>query len=302
MAFISDLVKIESVNISLNISTELLENISSDIKAISSQLDSLINAGYREALLYEREGNISKYRECIIKAIAVDQFNILAQLAYVKILMSEEKYTNAIEQYWDIMNKFGALDGFVPRELVNIYIKTNLENIDRDNFSIKLAPEEADSHFGVTEIWASRNIFVVKWVRPKTAWFIFSNNHSERSFIKCFNIENTNLFEFSNKTIEVLSVTNQFVFLKADGRLICFDYNGNQIENDLLAMIYEKILSRSISYNRFTIPLGETKTVGDISMHHKTITVETFKPDTETLTEVMKVPVSAVEIKKTKAI
>lgn len=266
MGFISNLIQIESVNISLDVSLELLESVSDNIDAINSRLDSLINAAYREALLYEREGNFDKYRECIVQATAVDQLNILAQLAYIKILANEKKYTNVVEQYWDIMNKFGVLDEIVPRELIDAYTKANFNNIEKKDFSIEIDPTDTDGKFDVAEIWASRNIFVVKWIRPKTAWFLFSKNHFERCCVECYNIENTHLFGFLDKTVEVLSVTNQFVFLKVDNNLRCFDYNGREIDNGLLNIIYEKVLSKSISYNRFIIPSKESKTIGNINI------------------------------------
>jgi hypothetical protein len=99
-----------------------------EVDDISSKLDSLIRSPFEQALLYLREGNISKCHEKLIEAMGHNELDLPARLLYIKILLLRKRYILALDQYWDLLERFGPRsDNLVPPALSTAYGEKILE-------------------------------------------------------------------------------------------------------------------------------------------------------------------------------
>lgn len=245
--------------------TVTLEQVSC---VINDKLDLLKNASYKAACTYLREGNLEKFKEKIIDTISFDEFNLVAQLAYIKLLISEQKYQIAFEQYWNIMDKYGCISSVVPQLIIDEYVRNNHKNIVFPKGTVVLFPGLGDSRlkkYEVSGIWISRNIFVAEWKRPKSNWFFFSKNHFDRYIISVSNVNSCQILKFQDQNVEIIAVTNMYLVLKVDYSLKLFDANGKEVSYVSESQI-ESLFSESLAYNKFSVPL-EVNVIGDIDFY-----------------------------------
>ena len=249
-----------------------LEQVVSKIDMLNDKLDIFKNAPYQAAYTYFREGNLEKFRDKLIDTMSIDKFNLAAQLLYIKLLLSEGRHQIAFEQYWNIMDKFGCLKEIVPEILINEYKKQNFKNLHFTEAPIILIPGSHDcifKKFHITEAWASRNIFIAKWMKPKSSWFFFSKNHFDRYVITVANAHKQCILYLKDTENEIVAVTNHYIALKTYDGLKLYGYNGNPI--DITQEQINYLFGKTEPYNKFTNLSACEKHIGDLKLKLGTI-------------------------------
>ncbi|MDR0969193.1 MAG: hypothetical protein LBM67_01480 [Lentimicrobiaceae bacterium] len=181
----------------------------------------------------------------------------------------EKKYNIIIEEYWNIMDKFGCLKDIVPDGLIELYKEYNFKDVHIGNQPIRLVPghynDDLLGRFNVNEVCLSRNIFAVHWIKPKSSWFLFSPNHYDRHIVTVRFANSSNELNFMDKDAKIIAVTNKYVALMINYKAVLFDSQGNQIST-INQNQFNELFCKTESYNKFIISKNEKKLLGDISI------------------------------------
>src|SRR4051812_36047678 len=76
------------------------------LTVIEKQLDSIIDAPFRQALMYFREGNLDKTKDKLIEAISLNELDLPANALYCTLLAATNP-TLALQYQEEILRKFG---------------------------------------------------------------------------------------------------------------------------------------------------------------------------------------------------
>jgi hypothetical protein len=140
-----------------------------ETRQISAKLDRLLEAPYKEALIYLRERDLDSCHKCIVSAIALDPLNLPARLLYAKILAYKKRFDVALEQYLEILNTFGFRSDLVPPNLCDAYAKKYFSStvIGKKGFCFDLP----DSFSDQSELWFSPSGFVLRFLPFRKGFF-----------------------------------------------------------------------------------------------------------------------------------
>lgn len=124
-------------------------------------LQILLQSSYSEALRHLRDGRISIGVEKLVSAIESNELNLPAHVLYCHLLGFEKKYDRALEEAWEILEKFGPREDLkhllpesLPEQFVAFY----------KNVGIKCEPFELSrGEYYVTDVWCAPTGVVCEW-------------------------------------------------------------------------------------------------------------------------------------------
>lgn len=202
--------------------------ISEKIDYIDRKLDKLIKSSYREAIMYYREGNRVKFREKIIASIAKDSHNLPAKLMYINLMIEEERYDIAIEQYWELIDVFGYINKIVPDLIRNKHFEISLNKIHLKE-KIVFYPGSINcvsyyDQFEIPkEIWISSSLVCIKWNKRRNALVVPGN-----CSIVLYNLKKSKCvaWKVAKGDIKIANLSNKYLYLNIEGEKIIVDSCG----------------------------------------------------------------------------
>ena len=124
-----------------------LNDLLNEANSIHRKLDQLIDAPFREAMLYLREGKIEIFKERIRTAISVNENNIPARLAYVYILCDDNNYKLATEELIKVYCDFTQRKDLFHEEILAQFHSIEMDFFKtRDNLNIKCKYQKIDDN------------------------------------------------------------------------------------------------------------------------------------------------------------
>lgn len=169
-----------------------------------------LQSSYGEALRHLRDGRMDLGIEKIVSAIENNELNLPAHVLYCHLLGFEKRYDRALEEAWEILEKFGPgedLKRLLPEGLVQQFISFyNNTDIECSPFVLS-----RDQHY-LTEIWCLPTGVLCNWrFKPWNAIQI-ERLWTPKMLIEATTWRGDALFEAPKKS--VIGVTNRYALLR----------------------------------------------------------------------------------------
>ena len=202
-----------------------LNDLLNEANSIHRKLDQLIDAPFREAMLYLREGKIEIFKERIRTAISVNENNIPARLAYVYILCDDNNYKLATEELIKVYCDFTQRKDLFHEEILAQFHSIEMDFFKtRDNLNIKYLENNYyplrfyffPSYFIV--IWGLRNSFGISWYNPQ--------------YLICYNWEGRSIFSKKVNNCHVQFMSYRYILYNTNEEYVLYDLK-DEIKNSI---------------------------------------------------------------------
>lgn len=138
------------------------------------RLDRLLDAPYEAARLHLLGRDVDSAIDHLKDAIARRPLNLAARLLHIRLLCLEEKYEEALENYWELMKAFSYREDLVPSFLYQAFI----EEVDHT----PVRPEKSEllrlregcgtaADCAPRSVWCSPGAIGIEWLWPSESLF-----------------------------------------------------------------------------------------------------------------------------------
>ena len=243
---------------------DALNDLLNEANSIHQKLDQLIDAPFREAMLYLREGKIEIFKEKIRTAISVNENNIPARLAYVYILCDDNNYKLATEELIKLYCEFTQRKDLFHEEILAQFHSIEMDFFKtRDNLHIKYLENNCyplrfyffPSYFIV--IWGLRKSIGISWYSPQ--------------YIICYDWEGNVIFSEKVNNCDVHFMSYRYILYNSNGKYVLYDLKYKKMnsitENDAIKIFEINISNLLCDYN--FLEDEDEKVVSDICVVRK---------------------------------
>jgi hypothetical protein len=181
---------------------------------IERKLDLLLDAPFRQAKMYLREGNLERCKEKVIEAISINELDLPALALYSILLRRSGRNDIATECYEDIVRKFGPHPDIVPDEIVGWF----------KEYCAQFAPVDATKGFTIiaaednyypTDVWCSPWNIVSAW-KHKERVFLARVLRVHQPRIMAHDWQGKRLFTIEREEVSIEGVTGEYALVRID--------------------------------------------------------------------------------------
>ena len=205
------------------------DSLGAELHDVSTKLDALIQAPFREAVFYLREGDLDRCRDRLVAAMATDQLNLAAKILYCDLMRFTGRHAVALDHYWEIAAMFGPRADVIPAELARAYAaqpffrrpESDLVLSHEDDFYPRAV---AMSRRGLGVVWEFRENVLWKVVRKALAWPVeVLTVHDWDSTIRTV----------PGRDIRILAITDRYLVSTVSGRIRVDGLDGTLVQSNL---------------------------------------------------------------------
>lgn len=181
---------------------------------IERKLDLLLDAPFRQAKMYLREGNFEKCKEKVIEAISLNELDLPALALYSILLRRNGRNDIASECYEDIVRKFGPHSDIVPDEIVGWF----------KDFCAQFAPVGSPRAFTIiaaqddyypTDVWCSPWNIVSAW-KHRERVLMARVLGVDQPLIMAHDWQGKRLFAIEREEVSIEGVTGEYALVRFD--------------------------------------------------------------------------------------
>jgi hypothetical protein len=191
------------------------EQLQTGIDSINSKLDILIAAPYRQAVMHLKAGNLERGTDKLIEAMSVDELDLPARLLYCSILRQQGRYDLALDCYYEILECFGNVEGFVPPALAAAYKPKPGEFASRVEY-IAHYPNFYPRHFycvpaGIVTVWE-----YIGESNLDTFWDRITSAYDGKIHCTLDGLNGKRILEGRGRPLEVAALTTHYLAVAHD--------------------------------------------------------------------------------------